>query len=734
MNISQFIRLIQKNLVYLLLVPVMLAILVWYFTRNEEKTYISSTVVYTGIASGMNIESQEPKNVDFFGVKIIFDNFINIVESRETMEETGIELFAQNLMLKEVHREYISPYNYSELQRNTPQEVKDLIVKGNLEATKDAMLDYKNQNDTNYLYRLLNLNDKHYSVKAISSIKVKRINNSDLLKIEYSNNDPGITKQTLVILTRVFIKKYKALQQGQSLDVVKYFEEQVAIAAARLKDAEDRLLVFNQDNNIINYYEQSKYIAAQKEELGVMIQTVRMDLVAAEAAVQELESKLNKKELIKLNSRNILDYRNRLSAMSAEEAYLNTLNQEGANKEALVELERKKKALKKELELEIKKLSLISASKEGLPLQKILSSWLINVVKLEETKSQLSILNERKMEFEQTYRKFAPLGATMKRIEREIDVAERAYLELLHSLSLAKLKQQNIEMSSSVEIVDNPYFPIKAQPSKRKVLIVAAALIGGLFTLALIIILEYLDSTIKTVGRAIKLTELELAAVFPRMVNTPKNVNIDYVKQRMLEMLIQFIKRKAQVQGQHKKPIVLSFVSTQRIEGKTLISGELAKTLQGRGYKVMWMSESFDNFEEMPDEGYSKFNLDKPLSEVEDLCELWEGECDKEKYDFVIIEYPSLIYFETSDYLIKQSDLALLTVRSNRNWNKADTRALDSLKQLRDNDTYLILNGVDVDSLSDVLGEVPKKRSRIRRIVKKLVTLQHRSRYGFGKK
>jgi len=225
MNITQFIKLIQKNLLVLLMVPVLLASLVWYMTRNESKTYISTTTVYTGIASGASLMSQEPKNVDFFGVKIVFDNFINIVQSRETMEETGVELFAQNLMLKHPQREYISDYHYRELQKKTPQVIKDLIVPGNLDATVQAMLDYKNQNDTNFLYRLLNLDDPHYSVKAISGIKAKRINNSDLIKIEYSNDDPGITKQTLVILTKVFVKKYRNIQQGQSSNVVKYFED-----------------------------------------------------------------------------------------------------------------------------------------------------------------------------------------------------------------------------------------------------------------------------------------------------------------------------------------------------------------------------------------------------------------------------------------------------------------------------------------------------------------------------
>ncbi|MBN2747795.1 MAG: hypothetical protein JXR34_13795 [Bacteroidales bacterium] len=728
MSIIQFIRLIQKNIWILLGVPVLLAVLVWYFTRNEEKVYVSSTVVYTGIASGMNIESQEPRNVDFFGVKIIFDNFINIVESRETKEETGIELFAQNLMLPQANREYIAPHHFNELQRITPKAIKNLIRPNNLEATKEAMLDYMRTDDTNFLYRLLNLDHPHYSVKAISKVKVTRINNSDLLKIEYSNNDPGITKQTLVILTRVFIKKYKALQRGQSSDVVKYFMEQVALATERLKDAEDRLLEFNQNNNIINYYEQSKYIAAQKEELGVKIQNIRMDLVAAEAAVQELESKLNKKELIKLNSQNIVKLRNELSSLSAEETLLSTTNKSGNNDKKLAALNNRKANLKKDLEAEIQNLSLISASKEGLPIQKILSSWLSNVVKLEETKSQLSILNERKMEFEQTYQKFAPLGATMKRIEREIDVAERAYLELLHSLTLAKLKQQNIELSSSVEIVDEPYFPITAQASKRKVLIIAAGLIGGLFTLALIIILEYFDSTIRTPERAMRFTGFPLAGVFPRLNAIPKKVNAEYLRRRMLEMIARSILYGL---SERKKPQIIAIVSTQRTEGKTMMAKELAVHFTNHDSKVLVISQLTD----IPDSEFPFdlrfFNVDKPIS-INETIEDAIGECcNLPEYDYIFLDIPSLIYFESPDHLIQKSDLLLFILRSNRNWTKADENSLDFLKTIHPDRNYVILNGIDIDTISEVLGEIPKQRSRIRRILKKLITFNYRSRSGF---
>ena len=735
MNITQFIKLIQKNLMIIMGVPVLLATLVWYFTRNEAKTYISTTTVYTGIASGMSLESQEKKNVDFFGVKIVFDNFINIVLARETMEETAIRLFAQNIMLKEPKREYISNYHYRELQKKTPQAIKDLIVPDDLDATIEALTNYANANDTNYLYRMLNLDGPHYSVKAISKIKAKRINNSDLIKVEYSNDDPGITKQTLVLLTKVFIEKYKGLQQGQSNNVVKYFEEQVALATKKLKDAEDRLLNFNQSNDIINYYEQSKYIAAQKEELGVKIQNIRMDLVAAEAAVQELESKLNKKELIKLNSKKIIKLRNKLSSLSSEEAFLNITNQKGDNNKKLAKLKSEKKSLKKELAYEINKLSAVSASKEGLPVQKVLGTWLENVVKLEETKSQLSILNERKMEFEQTYKKFAPLGATMKRIEREIDVAERAYLELLHSLTLAKLKLQNIEMSSSTEIVDQPYFPIKAQPSKRKVLIIAAGLIGAIFTLAIIIILEYLDSTIKTPDRIKKFTELELAGIYPRLMKYSKRLNIEFIKNRMIEMITQSIKYK--FENGEKRPKVIVVFSTQNIEGKTLITTNLSEMFYKFGTKVLQLNyknnnhKDYDDYVSQSNHDRHEYEIENDFPEFDSIEQIMPQDLNPSNYDYIFLEIPSIIYFQYPVKMLKNVDLSLLVVRSNRNWTKADKNALDIIKKANTKEPMVILNGVDIDTLNLVLGEIPKRRTRIRRIIKKVLTLQMRSKYTF---
>ncbi len=61
--------------------------------------------------------------------------------------------------------------------------------------------------DTNYFYGLLHYGEsKHYSINSIAKIQIHRINNSDLVRLVFTSDDPGISQQTLKILSKVFMK------------------------------------------------------------------------------------------------------------------------------------------------------------------------------------------------------------------------------------------------------------------------------------------------------------------------------------------------------------------------------------------------------------------------------------------------------------------------------------------------------------------------------------------------
>jgi uncharacterized protein involved in exopolysaccharide biosynthesis/LysM repeat protein len=958
MDINQLLRLFKRHIFLLIIVPIFLAATVYFFTRNSPKVFSSETIVYTGIGSGYSIETTQRANIDYFATNMQFDNLINLIYSRQTIEQTSIRLLAQHLILEKPDPKYISTKNWNELQKIVPKEVKNLVVKynktgaerekieqiktlekqlsdlenqinsrqsnleqiqasnnnsqsnqqaplhsqtivssqnanandlndyhvvepgeslstianrygisigelrdvnnitsgnvkpgqtiivrkknannytyhivqpgestfsiaqkygvtvtdlisfnnlqnnslvvgqtlvishpNNKQASKDVSVDtsgfyqahnslidttslygdstndvatsttsdspatriiiseyasynsgkdpivppgitiadyektvnnltaYYMSSDTNFVYELLNFSHPNYSIKLITSkIAVSRIQNSDLVKITFQSDDPGICLQTLRILNEVFMKNYKLLKANQTDAVVKYFEEQVKLANLRLKNAEDRLLKFNQSNNIINYYEQSKYIAAQKEDLDKYYQDEQIRMSGASAALREIENKLTNKDSIYLKSSEISKKRDMLSDIS-EKIAINKISDDYDPyvSSKLKNLNDQAKKVKNDLKFYVDQLYLYSHSTQGLPIKDLLSEWLKNAITYEEAKASLKVLTNRKNDFLRTYQIFAPLGAMLKRIEREINVAEQSYLELLRSLNLAKMNQQNLEMSTNIKVVDPPYYPISANPSKAKLLILAAAIIGFLLVAFLIIILEYFDSTIKTPERAEKLTGLKLAGAYPKILPS-KMGKIDYnlLSNRLIELMIQNIKFKLHHNSAFAphKPYLILFFSTKNEVGKSLIASKIIEKLRENEEAVLYMNYSLDqNIIKSEDNNINySYVIDNKFADICNIGDFFDSKLLREQnynYDYIFLELPSILSHSYPLNLMKTVDASILLVKANHHWLKADISALNTFKEVSKESPLVILNFTELYVLEDIINIFP---------------------------
>ncbi len=732
MNILQFFRIVSRNILLLLVVPIIMSAIVFYLTRNESKTYSSETVIYTGIASGYNIESKGGDKVDFFATNNAFDNLINMIKSRETLEKVGISLLAQNLMLDKPITSYISYNSFVELQQLVPQNIKQVVDKSSFEKTFNNLLKIKNSNTHNFVYELINFNHPHYSFNAISRISVRRIQSSDLLEINYKANDPGICMQTLIWVTKCFSENYRMLKEVQTDDVIHYFEEQVARTSNNLKQSEDELLNFNKDNKIINYYEQTKYIASKKEDLDVNIQEIQMNYASAVNTLKELERKLTDKDKVFLKSEEIIQKRNKLAAINSKisltEIYNEDNNKENEN---LKQLKRDAELLQKHLQDDVNQLYLYGHSREGIPLQELLSQWLSYSIKKEENKSSLDVLFKRKNEFGAIYSQFAPLGATMKRIERKIGVTENEYLELLHSLTLAKLKQQNVQLSSTLKVVDPPIFPLKPQASKRKIFIVAAGLMGFILVLVILILREYFDTSIKTSDRLFEKTGILLAGIFPFINSKDKKVDYNFISNRTIELISQNIKKN--LDKNTKNDIQNSFIilifSTKNKDGKTFVGKMITDKFREFGESAYFLNYCLPNDKSKNQNQHQDdacYNIDNEFFKINSFEHLLltNNISLNKYYKYIFIELPSIIYNLYPADLVKDASLSLLITRANRSWSKADTYALDVYKEISENKIESILNGVDLEQLESIIGEIPKKRSYLRKQFKNFLTFQ----------
>jgi len=832
MKIIDLIRLLQKHIVLLLITPVLLAVLVILMTRKPDWRYTSSTTLYTGIASGSSVEMD--KSFNFFANNTAFDNLINVIKSRETQQEVAIRLLSQHLLLDKPDPKYISDKSFSELKKITPSYIYKLVARdinpygaksdtvasgsnanADLPAERDSfsfqnfidlsslhlfppsinqaayertVINLTNlmvSSDTNFVYKLLNFPNPHYSYKEISTIKVQRISNSDLVQLDYETDDPGICQQTLALLTEVCIRNYKNIKENRSDAIVKYFQYQLKQAAERLKIAEDKLLEFNKANNIINYYEQSKAVAVVKEDLDVEYNNKRIKLAGIEAGIKRLEEKLAIQQQIQLNSTDLLEKKNQLGDLNYRIASAETKGtSDSKDKQNLADLKATAENLKVEIKASVAQLYKYGNSTDGLPISTVLNDWINNVIEAENVKAGIGVLGDRIKEFQKQYAIYAPAGANIKRIEREISVSEQEFLEILHGLNLAKLKMQDNELSSNIKAVDPPYFPLSPIPAKRKILVIVAALLGFMIVFGSILIMEYFDDTLKNPVKAAKILNLDFLGVLPKILLKVEKINFPFITHRLLEIAIQKIELYLRLSKSDNTTKTLLLFSTMNQEGKTIIAGNLAQKLKTQGKKVLvlnYSAESLQKAEKVqntplnkgitktsssakkqkqvsfislllgyPDtridtdspllddpakyldkEEYLLYTVDKEFYTVKSYNEILEQNGFNLSYipDFVLIELPPILYYPYPADLLSQADIPVLVCRSNRTWSDADQAALDVLIKLTEQKTHFILNGVELPVTESVLGDLPKKRSRLRRIMKKVFRFQFSSRY-----
>lgn len=787
MKIVELLRIVRRHIVLLVLFPGILAVLVTYLTRKPNYKYTSQTVLFTGLATGSSIEMN--KSFNYFVTNTAFDNLINIVSSRETQQEVAIRLLSQHLMMEQADPKYISKssfdglkkmvpsylYNYVVKQKTAPDSITKAAAASNHFGANELLFpsyinrdDYNETlrnlrnlmkgSDTNFIYKLLNFEHPHYSIKAISGVKAVRIANSDLIKLTFESDDPGICQQTLSILNGVLIENYKFIKENRSDDVIRYFENQLKDANAELKKAEQKMLEFNKENNIINYYEQSKAVAVAKEDMELDYNNKKAMLAGYEATIKKLEDKLNIQELIQTRSAELLEKKRKLGDLNYQIAVLegDTTSTQARNRS---ELEQKAEQLKSDIRTSVDALYTYNNSVEGLPVSKTLNEWISNVIEAENLKAKLKVMDNNNRDFRQQYSIYAPAGANIKKIEREIFVSEQGYLEILHGLNLAKLKLQDNELSSNLKAIDLPYYPISPVPTNRKVLIIAAGLVGFIVLLGLILVMEYFDDTLRNQRKATKTTSLQTLGMIPKIYRNAGIQNFERTLNRCFELLIQNLHQQINLSHPTSHPKVVTILSMQEAEGKSILAGNLIHKFEEQGNKCVYINFS-DVIEQKKYPGNSylfrrlmgypdpriDYNSPALASPEQALAPGRFYQCDRNQafynakdykqliaafgisipadVDYLFIEFPALLSNNYPEMILGSADINLLLARSNRVWSEADRNMQEKISAFSSGKLFLVLNGVEIQELESVLGELQKKRSLFRKKIKNIVQMQ----------
>ena len=628
MDIFRYIvRFLYKIRWYLVILPVIALIIAWFLTRNMERVYDANTTIYTGMITGYTLEGTGSSNA-----QTNITNLMLIIQTDNTIHEVALRLFARCMLYGNPNKDnnYISAEHYRLLAAGVPADVKALI-QNNEDDSYGRLKAYEKPSQENYLYNLLN-HHPYFSISSITSrLKVLRLQNSDIIDIAYSANDPGICYNTLDILNKVFARQYQGLRYGETQNVIKFFEREVSKLSKVLNTAENDLISYNIRHRLINYGEQTKQLAGMDASQQMAEHELRKNFATTEALINYLKQQLgNRQKLIESNE-NFTALVRDISRLQSRIANLKLMNSEnsGNNSEAQLELAKAEKELAETTE-QVKTLtSEIEAATyntdTGIAAKDLIGRWLEQVLLLEQTKAELGAYELMRAKLDEQYKFYSPLGATIDRKARHIGFIEGNYMAMLNALNSARLRQRNLQMSTAtLRQLNPPVFPLNAQPTNRMMILLGAFMLTFFMTALYFFIIEMLDRTLRDRMRSERITKIPVMGCYPkestmRYRRFNKTIS-DMALRQLSKALLPYFKK-----GQQN---VLNLLSTDSGNGKSHLAEELENYWLSIGLQVRRLTYDEDF---LADD--SRYILAK---DIKDICP------DILPDEIAIVEYPNL--------------------------------------------------------------------------------------------
>ena len=692
------VRFLYKIRWYLIILPLIALVVAWFSTRNMERIYNTNTTIYTGMITAYNIEGGS--GVAGGQVQTNMTNLLLLITTDATIHEVSLRLFARCMMYGNPNKDnnYISAEHYCQLSSSVPAEVKALINHNSENATYANLKAYEKPSADNYLFGLTNYHP-WFGINSITGrLKVVQLNRSDIIDIGYAANDAGIAYNTLDILNEVFARQYAQLRYGETNNVIKFFEREVARLYRILTNAEDDLIRYNVEKRIINYAEQTKQLAGLDANQKVSDNNLLIDRTTTRALMDYLERQLGDRAKIIKANKEFTDQVTDISRIQSRISNLRLMNSEGGGTgvESQLELAKAERMLQdatNNVRSLVKDIEAGTTSTEtGVKANDMISRWLEQVLLLEKTKAHEGAQDIMRQKLDKEILYYAPIGATLGRKDRHISFIEGNYMEMLKALNAARLRQKNLQMTTAtLRVLNPPMFPMNAQPTNRMMILLGVFMLTFVLTAMYFFIIELLDRTLRDRMRSERITKIPVMGCFPK----ESTLRYRRFNKTIADMALRQLSKTLLPHFKEGQQNVLNLLSTDAANGKSYVAQELENYWISIGLQVRRLTYDEDFLAED-----SRFIMAK---DIKDICP------DILPNEIAIIEYPNLDDNSIPSGLLNMGTINLMVTRANRTWKDVDQKALKELQeQLKDKNTlFMYLTECQRYAVEEFVGQLP---------------------------
>lgn len=699
--ITFFIKFFYRIRYWLVFAPLLVALLVIWKTKHMTSNYTVDCSVYTGVITGINSQTDNGITVTTYSQGSMMDNLLSIATADQTLKQVSLRLYARIMVHGDLEKDniYINADHFRYIY-NHGKPIHHLIDKSspndsiNEQRTYENLVAFESNEPSNYVYGIYQYQLPYVNRESLKKILVARSGNSDMIDISYTNDDPGIVYQTLLILLNEFINQYQELRFGETNNVIAFFEKELARVTENLRTAENALTKYRVDNLVINFDEETKAVTALNRDYELQYWTSKNDISVSDSLIIQIEKRLGLHSDILKNNNEYLHYNELITELTNKLTLANYYSEADVSQSIKDSLEQELAIATKAIEEVVMKYSNLKYSKEGIGNETLVTEWLTQMMANRKAEAELNVLQDRKLQISNKYVHFAPVGSVLKQRERSVNIAEQEYFTILSALNSARLRQKSLQMSSAtLKIMNMPAYPLTSMSLNRKNIILTAFAITLLFVIFFFLVVELLDHTLHHKFKAELLTGNRVLGIFTR----PMRLRARKYNQTYLNTSAQHLCNYARTYFKPDQNNIINLISNESGEGKSFIMEQMAEQFKAQGIEVQILSWH-NEYQTAAKSFLQSLNLDNlDLNEKVQL---------KEKV--ILVEYPSLKDAALNAEILQGVSLNLQIIDSRRTWKDTDQLLFWRTKEMSGKaPLFIVLNYTTRDAAEDLNGLMP---------------------------
>ncbi|MEM9925444.1 MAG: polysaccharide biosynthesis tyrosine autokinase [Cyanobacteria bacterium P01_D01_bin.50] len=598
--------------------------------------------------------------------------------------------------------------------------------------------------------------------KLAKLIQLTAIPATDVLAISYESKNPKESGAVVNELMNLYIENNIQTNRAAAVAAGDFIARQLPETARKVRQAEQALRGFQQQNNVISLEEESRSAVGIQKELEIKITDTRIALAEVTARAQSLEIKLG------MNFQDAINTDTLKSSTGIQQVLENLQKVEKdlalaqtrffATYPKVGDLIRQRDALQNLLNNRVAELTENNIRIDARNLQigevkqKLTEELTKSEIESVALTNRLNSLLKALAIHQRRINTLPKLEQEEKKYERQLETARITHENLLKKLQEVRVTEnQNI---GNARIIEPAFVTRKSMQSTKIMFLILGGALGTLVATAIVVLLELKDRSVKTLKEIRKLFGYTLLSTIPSLrkksylnlkdTNAPSLPHIPVRDNpdlpiadayRMLQANLKFISSDKPLQ-------VIVVTSSVPKEGKSTVSANLAAAMSQLGQRVLLVDADMQNpiqhnlwgvtntkglsdiiigqveFETVVSGGMLSLDVltagvmtPNPLflldsRKMESLIEEF-----KNTYDFVIIDAPSLVIRADALALGKMADGVLLVTRPGILTAANANTTIEALERSGQNVLGMVVNGLIPENESSSYFHYAKKYS-----------------------